>query len=57
MKEKFRHNNTTVHKGPERGWRYSSALSLTLALDGTGGSKHHSLLTLMTLNTVEKYEF
>ena len=28
------------HEGPERGWRYSSTLSLTSALDGVGGQRH-----------------
>ena len=30
----------TGHEGPEAEWRYSSTLSLTLALDGVGGQRH-----------------
>jgi hypothetical protein len=32
----------TGHEGPEGEWRYSSTLSLTLALDGVGGQLHVS---------------
>ena len=32
---------TTGHEGPEGEWRYSSTLSLTLALDGGGWSMPH----------------
>jgi hypothetical protein len=35
----------TGHEGPEREKRYSSALSLTSALDGVGG-QHHALAAL-----------
>jgi len=30
----------TGHEGPHEEWRYSSTVSLTLALDGVGGQRH-----------------
>jgi hypothetical protein len=39
-KGKDKGHPTTGHEGPEGKYRYSSTLSLTLAIDGVGGQRH-----------------